>query len=104
MHIVDWFPTFLELAGVEATRTDIDGLSQLPIINGEQSDSVREGFLVHADPLDCQHSCGAYRYGKWKIIRDPRRTLKNEKTKEGWYVVFVFGLVFIERRAFVSLI
>jgi len=35
IHITDWFPTFLSLAGLENIPDDIDGVNQVDVLFGE---------------------------------------------------------------------
>ncbi|MET0580261.1 MAG: sulfatase-like hydrolase/transferase [Ilumatobacteraceae bacterium] len=46
MHITDWFTTLLHAAGLdEPNDREIDGIDQLPWLEGERASSLRDGFL-----------------------------------------------------------
>ncbi|XP_067930005.1 arylsulfatase B-like isoform X2 [Watersipora subatra] len=78
MHITDWLPTFLDLAGAEPPK-NIDGLSQrINLGNSYQSADrykVRDSYLVNLDTMDdnetvaeCTNRDGAYRWKDWKLV------------------------------------
>ncbi|MBN2271463.1 MAG: sulfatase-like hydrolase/transferase [Sedimentisphaerales bacterium] len=70
---VDFYPTFLEIAGIEAERGQtLDGVSLIPILKGGKTRLGREALYWHY-PLDKPHflggrSSGAVRAGHWKLI------------------------------------
>ena len=72
LHVADWYPTLLGLAGVETGQSHpIDGRDAWPAIVGGAS-SPHDAILLNATPL-----AGAIRVGDWKLIvrapgADPR--------------------------------
>ncbi|XP_067930105.1 arylsulfatase B-like [Watersipora subatra] len=85
MHITDWLPTFLSLAGSEVTAKEIDGVSQLPNLGNSFHSldryKVRESFLVNLDTIDenekvynCTNRDAAYRWRNWKLVYGVRST------------------------------
>ncbi len=65
IHIVDWRPTLLNLAGVEASGDSfIDGRNIWPVIT-EGKPSPHENILINVE----MHR-GAVRKGKWKFINN----------------------------------
>ncbi|MCF8225585.1 MAG: arylsulfatase [Bacteroidales bacterium] len=62
-HVVDVFPTLLELAGVPVDEQfQVDGISLLPLFRGKE----REDHPYMVSGLD---KFRMYREGKWKIVR-----------------------------------
>ena len=60
--MMDWFPTFAELAGAEAPDDrDYDGESILPVLKGEVTRKEREFLYFDGEKLEC------YRNGDWKL-------------------------------------
>ena len=51
-HVVDWLPTFLDIAGGETTRdsSEIDGVSQLQVINGEKN-AISQITIANVEPI-----------------------------------------------------
>jgi arylsulfatase A-like enzyme len=46
MHVTDWFSTLLGIAGLEPPNDrEIDGVNQLPWLQGDQQPSMRDGYL-----------------------------------------------------------
>ena len=63
LHIVDWFPTLLKLAGAKLDqRLPLDGLDAWPAITGKEP-SPHEQILLNSTP-----GGGAIRAGDWKLI------------------------------------
>jgi len=65
----DFFPTFLEIAGIRSTVKNLDGMSLMPLLAGSGSVN-REALYWHYPHY---HSagigpCGAVRKGNWKLI------------------------------------
>ncbi|KAK7099073.1 arylsulfatase B-like [Littorina saxatilis] len=74
IHAVDWFPTLLELAGLQP-EPGIDGVSQLQtIINGAPSN--RTEFVYNIDDVT---NSSAIRYGDYKLIQG------GAGSYNGWY-------------------
>lgn len=72
IHVVDYFPTFLELAGLElAGGTDhsgtLDGDSLVPLLRGEP---LRDRALFwHVASTYQQPPCSVVRQGDWKLVQ-----------------------------------
>lgn len=65
---VDFYPTFMELAGIEAAKTQkLDGESMLSILKGSKDPSERSLFW-HYPVYHHDIPAGAIRKGKWKLI------------------------------------
>ena len=61
----DWFPTLVELCGIDRPNVKLDGASLLPII--------RDNVASHHDVLHWQwFDRWAVRRGKWKLVHDKR--------------------------------
>ena len=79
---IDWFPTLLDLCGLDASGIDVDGASIVPLI--------RDGAA--ASPHDVLHfdfeKQWAVRRGDWKLICNAIDVLPNDrnKTLEGLYL------------------
>jgi len=73
MSTVDFYPTFLQIAGQRAKRGRIrDGVSLLPLLKGAKAKLGRDALYWHY-PLKKRHflggrSAGAIRQGDWKLI------------------------------------
>lgn len=66
VHIVDWFPTLAELAGLDdVSGIPLDGASLLPLLLGDASLGVREFYWIWHPRTDRW----ALRYGDWKIVK-----------------------------------
>ncbi|KFM82794.1 Arylsulfatase J, partial [Stegodyphus mimosarum] len=66
MHIVDWLPTFYQLAGGDISDLgDIDGMDMWPVLVDEKKPSPREEVLLNIDPVD---QVGALRKGDMKLL------------------------------------
>ncbi len=64
LHIVDLYPTLLNLAGVPAQSSpELDGIDAWPALAHGQSLAER-AILLNTTPLN-----GAVRMGKWKLVR-----------------------------------
>jgi len=60
--MMDWFPTFAELAGAEVPADrDYDGESLVAVLKGEQKEKDREFLYYDGSRLR------GYRYGDWKL-------------------------------------
>lgn len=63
MHMVDWYPTLLKLAGASLEqKLPLDGLDIWPSIT-EGKPSPHEEILLNAEA-----KCGAIRVGDWKLV------------------------------------
>ncbi len=84
MHIVDWYPTLLKLAGVSTDqKLALDGLDIWPTIT-QGKPSPHDSILINAVP-----GSGAIRMGSWKLVlngnvgaNDLQSTTKNTPAKE----------------------
>ena len=69
MHVTDWFPTLLEIAGAKAPETT-DGESLLPLLRGE-GELERQCLFFHYPNYAFHRSNrlgGAIRAGRYKLI------------------------------------
>ncbi|XP_058802393.1 arylsulfatase B-like isoform X2 [Phymastichus coffea] len=67
IHITDWLPTFVKLAGGDpSTITDIDGMDQWTTITGQQK-SKRDSMLINIDEVYGPESAIM---GRYKLVRD----------------------------------
>jgi arylsulfatase len=65
MHVVDWFPTILAVAGLEPPIDRvIDGVDQLAWLTGYTGHSQREGYLYWMGP-SCMGPSGATSSWSW---------------------------------------
>lgn len=62
LHIVDWYPTILRLAGAPLPPVELDGRDAWPTI-AEGKPSPHEEILLNAAPAS-----GAIRIGSWKLV------------------------------------
>lgn len=63
MHVADWYPTLLKLAGAKVEqRLPLDGMDVWPTITAGQP-SPHQEILVNATPYS-----GAIRAGNWKLV------------------------------------
>lgn len=67
----DWFPTLLELAGVETDAIDVDGRSLVRVLEG--SAPAFDGPIFWQDVHRDQHRF-AVRYRHWKLLSEKCRT------------------------------
>ena len=79
---IDWFPTLLELCGVDAAGADVDGKSIVPLIRDGSAASPHD--VLHFD-FEKQW---AVRQGDWKLICNAIDVLPNDgnKTLEGLFL------------------
>ena len=67
LHVVDWYPTLLKLAGATAgQKLPLDGRDIWPVIT-EGKPSPHDAILLNARSSD-----GAVRAGDWKLVRNGR--------------------------------
>lgn len=65
---IDWYPTLLELAGIERPRQVLDGISLLPLLKGEPS-LMRDRLFWHFPCYVGRNGpAGAVRDGNWKLV------------------------------------
>jgi arylsulfatase A-like enzyme len=65
LHIVDWYPTLLKLAGASAVqKLPLDGRDLWPALT-EGKPSPHDAILINAVPRS-----GAIRMGDWKLVRN----------------------------------
>jgi len=75
--MMDWFPTFAELAGAELpVDRDFDGESILPMLTGEVTQKDREFLYYNGETLV------AYRNGDWKL-KLPYQGFHGARWKQG---------------------
>jgi arylsulfatase A-like enzyme len=75
MHIADWYPTLLKLAGASLEqKLPLDGLDIWPAIT-QGKPSPHEEILLNAEPAR-----GAIRVGDWKLVLNGGRS--NEQAEE----------------------
>ena len=70
---IDWFPTLVELCGLDSEGMDVDGRSLVPVIKHANKKTPHE--VLH---FDFQKQW-AVRKGDWKLIGNPRDVLENDK-------------------------
>jgi arylsulfatase A-like enzyme len=73
MHMVDLYPTLIQLAGASAKqKLPLDGRDLWPVLTGRAS-SVRDEVLINAEPRR-----GAIRVGDWKLVLNGGRVESEE--------------------------
>lgn len=89
VHIVDWFPTLLSLAGLDQINFDVDGVNLWPLI--ERDVAVRNNIVYNIDVDDQSETFQlAARKGNYKIIWGQTKEFKEHK--KGERKVFLFNL------------
>ena len=82
LHMVDWYPTLLKLAGAPAEQAlPVDGLDIWPTLT-QGAPSPHRAILLNTTP-----NTGAVRVGKWKLVRkrgedDPDNASKTNTVPE----------------------
>jgi arylsulfatase A-like enzyme len=77
MHIVDLYPTLIQLAGGSLKqKLPLDGRDLWPVLTGRAS-SVRDEVLINAEPRS-----GAIRVGDWKLLLNGGRVESDEGDAE----------------------
>ncbi len=67
MHIVDWYPTLLKLAGAPTAQPlPLDGLDVWPVLT-QRAKSPHDAILLHGTNVNVK----ALRMGEWKLILPP---------------------------------
>jgi arylsulfatase A-like enzyme len=80
LHMTDWYPTLVRLAGGSLDQPlPLDGKDIWPVLSGSKP-SPHEEILLNAEP-----SGGALRWGPWKLVisRPPERTGSGGKPGAG---------------------
>ena len=67
IHVVDYFPTFLELARVKRYKELLDGDSFVPLLNGEEI--AERPIFWHIASTYKDKPCSIVRVGVWKLIQ-----------------------------------
>lgn len=71
MSNLDWFPTILEMAGVEIDRgLPIHGRSLVPVLKGEHVDWNNDFYAEYSTHHQSKTHMRAYRTPEWKLVRD----------------------------------
>lgn len=73
---VDWFPTLVELCGLNDDNMEVDGKSLCPILDNSSADSPHS--VLHFD-FGNQY---AVRSGDWKLIVNPREAIDGVKLEK----------------------
>ena len=63
LHMVDWHPTLLRLAGATSAQSPLDGRDLWPALVDPKAATVRDEILINAAP-----GTGALRRGDWKLV------------------------------------
>jgi arylsulfatase A-like enzyme len=63
MHVTDWYPTFIEAAGGEPQKQNLDGVSLFSFLTGGTTKKPRDHVLLNSNPTQ-----SAVRRGNWKLI------------------------------------
>lgn len=66
-HMVDIFPTLVELAGVSRARDELDGVDFWPWLSGSADVPGERELVIHAEP-----GAAALRRGPWKLREETR--------------------------------
>lgn len=64
---IDFFPTFLDIAGVESKPENIDGKSIIPVLKDPET-IIHDNIFWHFPHYHNGPPSGAIRSGKWKLI------------------------------------
>ncbi|KAH3765094.1 Arylsulfatase I [Pelomyxa schiedti] len=67
MHVTDWYPTVVEIAGSKPHENPLDGMSQLASITRGVS-SPRTSVILNLSPANATKRHGAIIIGDWKLI------------------------------------
>ena len=78
---IDWFPTILDLCGLDAEGIDVDGKTLVPVI---MKDKKSPHEILHYEFLDQW----AVRWGDWKLIFNAKDVHPNDNTQilNGYYL------------------
>jgi arylsulfatase A-like enzyme len=78
VHLTDWLPTFLRVAGVEPPRDVVlDGVDQLPLLQGERDRVPTTRFWQWNRYTPVAECNAAMRDGDWKLVRPSIRACMN---------------------------
>ncbi|MDP0492412.1 MAG: sulfatase [Verrucomicrobiota bacterium JB023] len=69
IHCVDYFPTFLELAGIEEASGLLDGKSLVPLYRGQDNKLRDRPLFWHLASTYKDPPCSIIRKGDWKLIQ-----------------------------------
>jgi arylsulfatase A-like enzyme len=73
LHMVDWYPTLLKLAGASAEQSlPVDGLDLWPALTGTPSPTER-AIVINTTP-----TAGAIRVGDWKLVLGGNRRVSED--------------------------
>ena len=80
---IDWFPTLLDLCGLDASGIDVDGVGIVPLIRGRS-----RSFAARRAALRFREAVGRAPGADWKLICNAIDVLPNDrnKTLEGLYL------------------
>ncbi|KAH3765096.1 Arylsulfatase I [Pelomyxa schiedti] len=67
MHVTDWYPTVVEIAGSKPHENPLDGMSQLASIT-RGAPSPRTSVIINLSPANATQYYGAIIVGDWKLI------------------------------------
>jgi arylsulfatase A-like enzyme len=71
LHMVDWHPTLIHLAGASLPETPIDGRNLWSALVGSNDAPLHDEILINAAP-----GTGALRRGDWKLVRNGQLRFK----------------------------
>ncbi len=64
---IDFFPTFLEIAGITTIPENVDGKSLVPVLKDPEAE-IHQTLFWHFPHYHNGPPCGVIRNGKWKLI------------------------------------
>jgi len=78
---IDILPTIAEAAGTGLPEKEIDGISLMPLLNGETDSAVREEYFCYSG-----RTLNAVRKGNWKLVfpHDYNSNLDSKVGNDGW--------------------
>lgn len=79
--IMDIFPTLVEVAGLDSEGFNLDGVSQLPVIRGEE-ESARDWIFMHYAPGWIHEPARIVFDQNWKLYGDGQFVALNSETGE----------------------
>ena len=73
MHVTDWYPTILAMAGLTSDQSDLDGYNQWSQLQDNSNEGLRQDMVYNlfypTFVLGDLTPIGAIRKGKWKYIK-----------------------------------